>query len=44
MVQYDYLLIMTGPKLAFEEVPGSGPNGGHTHSVCTVDHSEKNLG
>ena len=39
-VEYDYLVITTGPKLAFEEVPGSGP-AGHTVSVCTVDHAEK---
>ncbi|MEJ2631204.1 MAG: FAD/NAD(P)-binding oxidoreductase [Acidihalobacter sp.] len=39
-VDYDYLIITTGPKLAFEEVEGSGPHGGHTHSVCTVDHAE----
>lgn len=38
---YDYLVITTGPRLAFEEVPGAGPNGGHTHSVCTVDHAER---
>ncbi len=40
-LSYDYLLITTGPKLSFAEVPGSGPDGGHTHSVCTVDHAEK---
>ena len=39
-VDYDYLVIATGAKLAFDEVPGSGPHGGHTHSVCTVDHAE----
>jgi len=39
-VDYDFLVIATGPKLAFEEVPGSGPEG-HTQSVCTVDHAEK---
>jgi sulfide:quinone oxidoreductase len=39
-VDYDYLIITTGPKLAFEEVPGSGPNGGFTQSVCTIDHAE----
>ena len=39
-VDYDYLLIATGPRLAFEEVPGSGPDG-HTVSVCTIDHAEK---
>jgi len=38
---YDYLVITTGPKLAFDEVPGAGPLGGHTHSICTVDHAEK---
>ncbi len=40
-LNYDYLVITTGPKLSFDEVPGSGPNGGHTHSICTVDHAEK---
>ncbi len=39
-VAYDYLVITTGPKLSFAEVPGSGPHGGHTHSVCTVPHAE----
>jgi sulfide:quinone oxidoreductase len=37
---YDYLVITTGPKLSFDEVPGAGPHGGHTQSVCTVDHAE----
>jgi sulfide:quinone oxidoreductase len=40
-VDYDYLVITTGPKLSFDEVPGAGPHGGHTHSVCTVDHAEQ---
>jgi sulfide:quinone oxidoreductase len=40
-VEYDYLLITTGPRLAFEEVPGTGPVDGYTQSVCTVDHAEK---
>src|SRR5271169_291273 len=39
-VKYDYLVITTGPRLAFEEVEGSGPNG-HTQSICTLDHAEK---
>ena len=39
-VDYDYLIIATGPKLAFEEVEGLGPEG-YTNSVCTVDHAEK---
>ena len=37
-VDYDFLVIATGPKLAFEEVEGLGPKG-HTHSVCHVDHA-----
>ena len=40
-LSYDYLVITTGPKLAFEEVEGSGPVDGFTQSVCTVDHAEK---
>jgi len=39
-VDYDYLVIATGPKLAFEEVEGLGPHGGYTHSVCTTNHAE----
>lgn len=39
IVPYDYLLIATGPKLAFGDVPGLGPDG-HTVSICTVDHAE----
>ncbi len=38
-VDYDYLVIATGPKLAFEEIPGTGPNA-HTHSVCSTPHSQ----
>ncbi len=41
VLDYDYLVIATGPKLAFDEVPGLGPIDGHTHSVCTIDHAEK---
>jgi sulfide:quinone oxidoreductase len=41
---YDYLVITTGPKLSFSEVPGAGPvshgGGGFTHSICTVDHAD----
>jgi sulfide:quinone oxidoreductase len=37
---YDYLVIATGPELAFDEVPGLGPDG-FTQSVCTVDHAAK---
>ncbi|GJL80700.1 MAG: pyridine nucleotide-disulfide oxidoreductase [marine bacterium B5-7] len=41
LVTYDHLAIMTGPRLAFEEVEGTGPDSGYTQSVCTVDHAEK---
>jgi len=37
-VSYDYLVIATGPELAFDEIPGLGPQG-HTQSVCHVDHA-----
>ena len=42
-VDYDYLIIATGPRLAFEEVEGSGPEG-FTESVCVTDHAEKAWG
>ncbi len=38
-VAYDYLVIATGPQLAFDEVPGLGPEG-HTQSVCKTGHAE----
>ena len=40
MVDYDFLVIATGPKLAFDEVEGLGPEG-HTQSICHVDHAVK---
>ncbi|MBI1218339.1 MAG: NAD(P)/FAD-dependent oxidoreductase [Rhodobacteraceae bacterium] len=39
-VSYDYLVIATGPELAFDEIEGLGPHGGFTQSVCHVDHAE----
>ncbi len=39
-VDYDYLVITTGPKLAFEEIEGLGPTTGFTKSICTTDHAE----
>lgn len=38
---YDYLVLCTGPKLAFEAVVGAGPEHGFTQSICTVSHAEK---
>lgn len=37
-VSFDYLVIATGPELAFDEIEGLGPNG-HTQSVCHIDHA-----
>ena len=39
-LDYDFLVITTGPKLSFDEVPGAGPHG-HTQSICTIDHAEQ---
>ena len=39
LLAYDYLIVASGPKLAFEEVEGLGPKG-HTQSICHVDHAE----
>jgi sulfide:quinone oxidoreductase len=39
-VTYDYLIITTGAKLMFSAIEGSGPHGGYTQSICTVDHAE----
>jgi sulfide:quinone oxidoreductase len=38
---YDYLVIATGPHLACEEIPGLGPEEGHTHCVFTLEYAEK---
>ena len=38
-LDYDYLVITTGPRLAFDEIPGLGPHGGHTQSICTTPHA-----
>ncbi|HMS19119.1 FAD-dependent oxidoreductase [uncultured Sphingorhabdus sp.] len=40
-VNYDYLVIATGPDLAFDEIEGFGPNGGHTVSVCHTSHASE---
>jgi sulfide:quinone oxidoreductase len=37
-VNYDYLVIATGPELAFDEIEGLGPEG-YSQSVCHVDHA-----
>ncbi|MDM8528438.1 FAD-dependent oxidoreductase [Anaerolineales bacterium HSG24] len=38
-VDYDYLVIATGPKLNFEATPGLGPEHGNTYSICTAGHT-----
>lgn len=40
-IGYDYLVLTTGIRSAFEEVPGIGPDGGHTQWVGTVDQAEQ---
>ncbi len=39
-VAYDFLIIATGPELAFDEIEGLGPNG-NTQSICHIDHAEQ---
>lgn len=38
-LSYDRLMLATGPRLAFEKVPGLGPVDGHTQSVCNLEHA-----
>jgi sulfide:quinone oxidoreductase len=39
-LDYDFLVIATGPDLAFDEIEGLGPDA-HTQSVCTIGHALK---
>ncbi len=39
-LDYDFLIIATGPRLAFDEIEGLGPQG-HTQSICHVDHAQQ---
>lgn len=38
-VDYDYLIVAVGPELAFDEIPGLGPDNGFTQSICQTDHA-----
>ncbi|MGB3874796.1 MAG: FAD-dependent oxidoreductase [Shinella zoogloeoides] len=38
LLDYDFLIIATGPALAFDEVPGLGPDA-HTQSICQIGHA-----
>lgn len=37
-LEYDYLVIATGPKLNFDATKGLGPKG-NTYSICTLNHA-----
>jgi sulfide:quinone oxidoreductase len=39
-VEYDYVVLATGPDLAFDEIPGFGPDAGNTVSICTLAHAQ----
>jgi sulfide:quinone oxidoreductase len=39
VIDYDYAVIATGASLAFDQIPGLGPDSGYTQSVCTPDHT-----
>lgn len=39
-LDYDYLVVATGPKLDFAGTPGLGPDAGFTESICTGPHAE----
>lgn len=39
VLSYNFLVIASGPRLAFEEIPGLGPHDGFTQSVCKTDHA-----
>jgi sulfide:quinone oxidoreductase len=40
-IAYDFLVLATGPKLAFDEIPGFDRASGHSHSICTLEHAEE---
>lgn len=39
VIDYDYVAIATGPSFAFDAIPGLGPHGGYTHSICSPSHA-----
>jgi sulfide:quinone oxidoreductase len=39
ILNYERLVVATGPRLAFDKVPGLGPDTGFTQSVCNLDHA-----
>lgn len=40
-VNYDYLVVATGPKLNFAGTKGLGPDDGHSLSICTPRHADE---
>lgn len=38
-LSYDYLVVSTGPQLVFDEIPGLGPDKGHTDCTFSIDHA-----
>lgn len=40
-IQYDYLMIASGPALSFSAVPGLGPVDGHTECIFELDQAVK---
>jgi sulfide:quinone oxidoreductase len=38
-ISYDKLMLATGPRLAFEKIPGLGPSDGFTQSICNLEHA-----
>ncbi len=40
-IPYDRLVVATGPRLAFDKIPGLGPESGYTQSVCNLEHAEQ---
>lgn len=41
ILDYDYLIITTGPRLAFDLIEGSDPQDGNLQSICHIDHAEQ---
>ncbi len=38
-LNYDYVVIATGPELATDALPGLGPDNGYTQSICNPHHA-----
>ncbi len=40
-LSYDFLVVSTGPYLSYDEIPGLGPEKGHTDCIFTLDHATR---